>query len=856
MSDFEKTRLWKRSLGGQRGPYRREKERLRTEFFSFRENSRLLAAEIPRDFAFLTVHDITHIDSLWEMADLVTPENDVLSPIEAFVLGGAFLIHDLGMGIAAYPSGWDELSRRTQFKDTVAALLAAKLGRQPSRPELDSPGDSILQEAKFTFIRELHAARAAELAFISWTDQTSGRSYHLLEDAELRHSLGPTIGRLAHSHWWPVDNLRDSFKRPLGSPAGFPEEWQVDTLKLACILRVADAAHVDARRAPSILKAFRNPGTNSIDHWTFQEHIHSPSRDQDYLVYTSGRPFPADEASSWWLCFDSLRMIDRELSAVDSLLVDLKHERLAIRGVAGVDSPSRLAEFIPTLGWTPIDAQVRVSDVAGLVRKLGGEELYGKDSTVPLRELIQNSADAIRARRVLEQRSDGWGDITVRRGKDGTGDWIEVEDTGVGMSEYVVTGPFLDFGSSLWSSLGVVREFPSLLSRGFQSTGKYGIGFFSTFMWGDRVTVTTRRFDESQRNTRVLEFRAGLSARPLLRQAIPREILKDGGTRVRVWLRQGTKLGKEASEDPGPPWERDRLERHSLPDLCGWLCPALDANLIVEDRGSIRSVVKASDWKKVKGSKLLSRIWLAKGDSKLAGLDEALAPILSSSGDWLGRVCVLPSSYAPGVITVGGLRTSEIINLRGVLLGSPTTVSRMNATAFVSQAELTRWSSEQSRRITSYVRNPAQQAECAMQIAALGGDIGDLPIALLKGSWMNTDQVADWAASHKIVYLVDSYNAEKCSGELKENVLIGAEGFKPLVEISLHDPRWRREWRRNQPSKNWHPVVRAVARAWSVEVSHVELWSGEEVICCSRYGDDFPVDVQTLKLESVEFEGE
>lgn len=852
MSDFEKTRLWKRSLGSRRAPYARQKERLRTAFFSFRENSRLLAAEIPRDFAFLTVHDITHIDSLWEMADLVMPESEVLSPIEAFVLGGAFLIHDLGMGVAAYPNGWDELAKRTQFRDIVAALLAARLGRPPSRSELDSPGESVLQDAKFSFIRDLHAARASELASISWTDQASGRSYHLLEDAELRHSLGPTIGRLAHSHWWPVDDLRNAFRRPLGSPAGFPEGWQVDTLKLACILRVADAAHVDARRAPGILKAFRNPGIGSIDHWTFQEHVHSPSRDEDYLVYTSGRPFPADEASSWWLCFDSLRMVDHELRGVDSLLVDLKRKRLAVRGVAGVDSPSRFAEFIPTLGWMPVDAQVRVTNVAGLVKKLGGEELYGKDSTVPLRELIQNSADAIRARRALEQRDDDWGDVVVRRGRDETGDWIEVEDTGVGMSEYVVTGPFLDFGSSLWSSPGVVREFPSLLSRGFQSTGKYGIGFFSTFMWGDRVTVTTRRFDEAQRNTRVLEFLAGLSARPLLRQALPREALKDGGTRVRVWIREGTKLSKEASGDP--PWERDWFERHSLPDICGWLCPALDANLIVEGERSTRRVVRASDWKTVRGSRLLSRIWLAKADSKLAQLDKALVPVIGSSGDWLGRACILPTSYAPGVIIVGGLRTYENINLRGVLLGSPTTASRMSAAASVSRAELARWSSEQSSRVASYIHSPAQQAECAMQIAALGGSVENLPIALLGGSWLNTEEVAGWAASHEIVYLVESHNADKCSGELRENVLIEAAGFKPLVEISLWDPRWHAESRRSEPSKNWHPVVRAVARAWRVEPGDVEVWSGEHVVCSNQYGNDFPVDVQTLKLESVEFE--
>ncbi|MCU1299365.1 MAG: ATP-binding region ATPase [Acidobacteriaceae bacterium] len=121
-------------------------------------------------------------------------------------------------------------------------------------------------------------------------------------------------------------------------------------------------------------------------------------------------------------------MIDSELRGVDALLVDLNRKRLAARGVAGVEDPSRLAEFIPTADWFPIDAQVKVGNVAGLVSKLAGEELYGQDPTVPLRELIQNSADAISARRVLQHRGDHWGDLVVRLGEDDSGHWIEVED--------------------------------------------------------------------------------------------------------------------------------------------------------------------------------------------------------------------------------------------------------------------------------------------------------------------------------------------------------------------------------------------------------------------------------------------
>ncbi|WHP48962.1 hypothetical protein [Vibrio parahaemolyticus] len=88
--------------------------------------------------------------------------------------------------------------------------------------------------------------------------------------------------------------------------------------------------------------------------------------------------------------------------------------------------------------------------MAKLVKNLGGEQLYGDDVIVPLRELIQNASDAVRARRCLEGEDDDWGKVTVRTGEDTKGCYIEVEDNGVGMSVNVLTGAFLDFGTSFW----------------------------------------------------------------------------------------------------------------------------------------------------------------------------------------------------------------------------------------------------------------------------------------------------------------------------------------------------------------------------------------------------------------------
>jgi hypothetical protein len=493
MERFEQTRLWQSTLAPRRGtdPESIARERLRTGFFSFRERARIVAAEIPRDLADFTVHDVSHMDALWEMAELITSESFQLTPTEAFVFGGAVLIHDLGLALASYPGGLDELRRQPNWADTLTSIFRQLHGRRPTPDELASPSAEALKEAIATTLRTLHGKRAERLAFTSWRGQ-DGNQYHLIEDPDLRTTFGRHIGLIAASHWWPTDQLTN-LPAESGAPSGFLTSWTVDSLKLACLLRVADAAHLDARRAPSFLWALRQPTGHAEAHWRFQEKLYQPRRDGDRLVYTAKNAFGIDEADAWWIGYDLLRTLDRELRAVDNLLADMSAHRLEVHGVALVDEPGRLVKLIPTEGWMPVDARIKVSAVASLVSSLGGTELYGQDPSVPLRELIQNARDAVVARRTLEELPEEWGDVFVSLSESGDERWIEVLDTGVGMSAEVLTGPFLDFGGSFWGSGLMHKEFPGLAAKGFESTGRYGIGFFSAFTWGDRIQVITRR---------------------------------------------------------------------------------------------------------------------------------------------------------------------------------------------------------------------------------------------------------------------------------------------------------------------------------------------------------------------------
>ena len=751
MNRFEQTSIWQKTLGKQLEPdtHVKEREFLRVEFENFRERAKLLSAEIALVLPEFTVHDITHIDALWETAELVVQSDFELTPAEAFVLGGTFLIHDLGMGLASFPNGIEELKKESIWKDTVASLLKEKLNR-PIKEEdylkLDKETEKIATE---NVLRLLHAKHAEKLALISWKNK-DGKDIYLIENTELRESYGSIIGLIAHSHWWTVEELESKLPKILGAPGIFPSSWTIDAVKLACILRIADATQIDDRRAPSFLRTIRKPSTYSDLHWNFQQKLYQPRLERNRLVYTSKSPFPIGEVDSWWICHDTLQMIDNELKEVDSLLVDTNRQRLRAIGVASIEDPKRLSKLIAVEGWQPIDTKIKVTNVAKLVGSLGGKQLYGDNSIVPLRELIQNASDAIRARRILENEAPEFGNIIVRIGKDKFGQFIEVEDNGIGMSPKVLTGPFLDFGESFWGTSLMHEELPGLESKGFSSTGKYGIGFFSVFMWGEKVSVSSKRFENGRDSTLILEFNKGASSRPILRKANDTEVIKDGGTRIRVWLSNSRILEKLL--------ERHDRKRNKIKtsELIESLCPSIDCNIILEEKSISKNIIQANDWITIPSLNLLKRIMgesyfneLSKSEKQLlTKISKSMSLIKEDDGKVVGRLALYKEEHKKeerfsieGKVTIGGMRSSGLTGLLGILVGKSDRASRDIGVPIVSSIKIKEWATEQANLLSKMKLDANTEIECASVIRCLGGNTSSLKIAYHKSGVVNYEEL-------------------------------------------------------------------------------------------------------------------
>jgi len=192
--EFTDARLWKSSLAQQPDDkHDRARERLRNAFLKFRERAAQLAEEIKRDLPEFTEHGVTHLDALWEMADLIAGEEISLTPTEAFVLGGAFLIHDTGMGLASYAEGPAALHCDPGWLDIVTATLKRKLGRAPSDYERNNLDKESETEVIGELLRLRHAKHADKLAKVSWNSPDGKDTYYLIEDIDLRKAYGPAI---------------------------------------------------------------------------------------------------------------------------------------------------------------------------------------------------------------------------------------------------------------------------------------------------------------------------------------------------------------------------------------------------------------------------------------------------------------------------------------------------------------------------------------------------------------------------------------------------------------------------------------------------------------------------------------
>ncbi|MDN3268177.1 ATP-binding protein [Streptomyces sp. MA15] len=845
--------LWKRTFESDEfAQVAQVRDRFEQALRDMRSRASQLAAEIPGDLPEYTQHDVSHMDAIWDLADLIAGPEVRLNPAEGFVFGGAILVHDLAMSKAAHKLSGGDVRKRAEWPDALAAELRNDLGRAPHPSELASPPEEAARKAEKALLRELHAELAESLPLTYW-ESLRGDTVHLIGDPEIRSAYGRMIGQVAGSHHWNYDELLLKLSSRVGAPGFAPVDWKVDGLYLACLLRVSDAAHLDASRAPDLLAAVRDLPTESREHWLFQSRLQRPYPQNEKLTFTAPNGFSRDEMGAWWLAYDTLRMVDQELKSADTVLLSEGRQPFQVRGVAHIESPSSFAVVAECIEWEPIEARVKVGDVAGLVRRLGGAELYGRDWTVGLREIISNACDAVRAREELAAFRGGRrvaGRVTVWLREADEGVWLECSDNGIGMASSVLANNLLDFGCSSWLSPGVAKDNPGLIASRFEPNGKFGIGFFSVFMMGSQVSVTSRPLSGGPADTWILEFGEGVKRRPTLRKARNEEMLEESGTIVSVLLDEELVARLEDRVLLNVELTRARFKSRGpveISSLLTYLLPAAQCEIWLSEeisRIDPYRVLGKDDWVGSDGYEFLCRIFGVSPvrssdeeddfDHKASQIAARLAPDLTvlydEHGQPAGRVCLIDAecidnmfSLESAIVTAGPARTKTYAPmLAGMLIGKPSRAARDQGVPVIGAREVAEWATLEAVKIgerlvghgTATVEYCTQVAE---QIRQLGGDADGLPVWRTASGPLNQRELVSWISGKNTVIVAHPVYADVRVGmkehpiELDENVVVHEWSYRE----ALSSGGWPAPSGDRRGSSG--ALIRAFVDAWGVE---------------------------------------
>jgi hypothetical protein len=809
---YKETGLWKRAFHSEliSSAERDACARLTSTLAEIDAQVGDLLSRIPESCRHLTVHDIRHIHQLWDVASTICGEEYAINPLEGFILGVAFLIHDAGLTAAAYPNGVEGLRQTKLYKDTLAIELKRDGGGLEITNQLPSaPSPRQQDDVLFAVLRKLHPERALNLLDETYIHPLTKQNWTLLP-VNLLFDVGLITGKIAASHHWDTSQLAREFGEPLSPPADFPW-WQVDGLKLACILRCADACAIDERRAPLMSFILTNPRGASRDHWSFQGYLNPAylPPGQEGLVFQSKSPMTREYMNAWWLAYESISVADRELRDCDRLFKsrtghgDQAQEiQFAAKRVEGAGDASRLAQLVTVAGWKPIDTTVRISDPLALIERLGGRHLYGNDHTAPIRELVQNAADAVRARRARrgygpDAKHDA-GEIHLSVQKLETGSWvIKVMDDGIGMPESILSGTFLDFGKSLWQSDRIASLYPGLASDpDFKPTGQFGIGFYASFIIGHDVKVFSKPLAGGDDQRKVLHFIDGVRNRAELRDynlTLDGEWPYEQNTIVEISFKGDNWLSMFAGLSADRDWDRPvySSERRywdyfgkTLEKLVFCLDVRVDLTTPFFNRKSANNI-EIFDIPSIAFVQEFNRVF---GRSENDKISDELIPLIESMNDGQKprtRGTISTSNFMPSIYHIGGLTvfsgeagTPYVAKyVTGVHQAVPTTVSRQTIIRASSLDDFKDWAYSQLAKLNNVALDDLQLGTALLSIYEITKD--------LKDNWFLFD------LNNNIIYfrLMDLSLGDKIFIICNRHPLLSKTQIAPYQGILIFTPR-------------------------------------------------------------------
>ena len=472
-------------------------------------------------FPEYTPHDEQyHLKRLFHVAStLIGIDNfKLLNCAEIFVLAVSLYGHDWGMAISEAEKShllYDESQEGIDKQDFWTLPDEQDRLLSFARKNLllsvtDNSIKKISDENWRNYIRETHAFRSSERV----------RRYFEFIDG----GVAEAASRVCLGHWIDFEQLQDYRMYP---PDFAVMGESVNLRALTVYLRLSDLLDLSEDRTPYVIWKFVAPhDPTSRMEWN----KHRSLRPITCKQYQLGRVIQVDGSTDdheTYAALEDLRnYCDEQLRECNDLIARMNDPRHNLN-IYHIDWRVTPRGFNPVLMRFEFDRQ-RMFDVLS-------DEIYQGDSHIFLRELLQNSIDAIRMRREILDRkgfgSDKLGVIhfDVEHYVDGR---IVVTccDDGAGMDEYIIRRYLAIAGKSYYRSKDFERQ-----GLAMDPISRFGVGLLSCFMVAGKLEIETYR--DPYLSSGDLPLRIAIPAidRQFRIETIKTDIAKVGTT-VRVFI--------------------------------------------------------------------------------------------------------------------------------------------------------------------------------------------------------------------------------------------------------------------------------------------------------------------------------
>lgn len=477
-------------------------------------------------FPEYTPHDEEyHLSRLFHVADTLIGQDryEGMNATELFVLACGLYGHDWGMAVSdaerryivfgVLPDG---------FQPTDFALLSDEARRferflSEQRLEInDIKQDGISDKDWREYVRQTHAYRSGE------------RVRHYFRNID--SGVAEAAARVCEGHWLDIEDIQDFRRYPINFAV---LRENLNLAALAVYVRLIDLLDIGHDRTPYVIWKFVAP-QDRRSHMEWEKHrVLQPVTCPEYL---DGRVVLVDGSTD-----------DHEVyAALEDLRIYCETQvRECMDLLAHLGDPKHKLDFyqvqwrVAPRGFDPVTVRFEF-DRSRVFEILSGE-IYQDDPYVFLRELLQNSIDAIRARREI-LRKHGFGtletfgliSVDVEHGANGDAS-ITWTDDGIGMDEYVVRNYLAVAGKSFYRS----EEFERM-GLSMDPISKFGIGILSCFTAADRVEIETHKDPYATPSSQALRIQIPSVTRQFrIEKCSPQEVKI--GTRVKVYV-EGRRL--------------------------------------------------------------------------------------------------------------------------------------------------------------------------------------------------------------------------------------------------------------------------------------------------------------------------